>query len=225
MLLPGLDGATKLRQAFLDQLATRFQVTALDYPTEVANDYASLLTWVVERLPTDPFVLVGESFGGPLACAVAARRPMGLRGLVLVASFLRRPLGLGDAIAARLPLFAAAWVPTAAWRWALFDAQTESSMIADTQAAVRALPPKLLAERRRTALSVDARPWLKTVDVPVLALQATGDRLLTAASQSELTATLPTLQRRLIEGPHALLQCRPEACAEAIGSWWPVHGG
>lgn len=59
MLLPGLDGTVRLRQAFIGQLAIRFQVTALDYPTEVANDYASLQRWASQRLPTDAYLLIG----------------------------------------------------------------------------------------------------------------------------------------------------------------------
>lgn len=143
---------------------------------------------------------------------------------MLVAGFLRRPLGLGGAVAARLPIRTARWAPPAALRWALFDAQTDASLITATRAAVRALPPSVLAQRRQAALTVDARHWMEKVDVPVLALQATGDRLLTAASQSELTATLPTHGKQQIDGPHALLQARPRACAQAISQWCEVGG-
>ena len=38
------------------------------------------------------FVVVGESFSGSLALMLATRRPVGLRGVVLCASFVRFPL-------------------------------------------------------------------------------------------------------------------------------------
>ncbi|MGQ0798894.1 MAG: serine aminopeptidase domain-containing protein [Pseudomarimonas sp.] len=41
---------------------------------------------------SEPYFLLGESFGGPLAIALAARQPRGLLGLVLCASFARYPI-------------------------------------------------------------------------------------------------------------------------------------
>lgn len=220
VLLPGLDGACKLRRAFLDALAATFRTVPLDYPIDLANDYASLQEWVIPRLPDDDFLLLGESFGGPLACAVAAARPPGLRGLVLVASFLRRPLGRLGMIAGWLPAATASWAPQWSLRQALFDQRTSMSEIAATQAAVRLLPARRLAERQRAALSVDARDWLPSIDIPLLVLRAGNDRILSSASQDELDSALPGALRSLIEGPHALLQSRPSQCAEAIVRWW-----
>ncbi|MBL8941444.1 MAG: hypothetical protein JNM69_43260, partial [Archangium sp.] len=37
-------------------------------------------------LPDEPFVLVAESFSGPLAISLAARRPAALRALILIAT-------------------------------------------------------------------------------------------------------------------------------------------
>jgi pimeloyl-ACP methyl ester carboxylesterase len=53
--------------------------------------YDELLPLVLEHLPTDrPFVVLGESFSGPLAIRIAAVRPPCLRALVLVV-LPRRP--------------------------------------------------------------------------------------------------------------------------------------
>lgn len=61
------------------------QSTVPTRPLTVA-DYADVLTSVVEKCELDEVVLVGHSFGGQVATALAARQPQWLAGLVLVGS-------------------------------------------------------------------------------------------------------------------------------------------
>ena len=65
---------------------------AIAYPTHAPCGYDELLPLILAAIPPGPFVVVGESFSGPLAVMLAARRPPGLRGLVLCASFVQFPL-------------------------------------------------------------------------------------------------------------------------------------
>src|SRR5690349_15943355 len=71
---------------------------ALNYPADEPLDYEQLLPQVLAALPSDrPFVLLGESFSGPLAVMAAATRPVGLLGVILCATFVRNPLWLRPA--------------------------------------------------------------------------------------------------------------------------------
>lgn len=92
LLLPGLDGTGRLYDEFSAALPSQIDLRPLSYPADEALGYDELAERVRSELPTEPWVLIGESFSGPLALKLAAERPAGLMGLVLVATFGRRPL-------------------------------------------------------------------------------------------------------------------------------------
>src|SRR6185369_7026468 len=72
----------------------------LSYPPEQPLDYPGHLDIVMAALPADEqFVLLGESFSGPLALMAAARHPKGLRGVILCATFATWPLPFAPAVA------------------------------------------------------------------------------------------------------------------------------
>jgi pimeloyl-ACP methyl ester carboxylesterase len=93
VLLPGLDGTGTLFQPLLAHLSANLHPIVVAYPTDVPLGYDELLPLVVKALPASaPFVLLGESFSGPLALTVAALSPSRLQGVILCASFIRNPL-------------------------------------------------------------------------------------------------------------------------------------
>jgi pimeloyl-ACP methyl ester carboxylesterase len=90
VLLPGMDGTGLLFEPFLKALKG-FEPLVLRYPRGL-TDYADCVAYARARLPKErPFLLLGESFSGPVAIALAAERPAGLRGLVLCSTFARNP--------------------------------------------------------------------------------------------------------------------------------------
>ena len=94
VILPGLDGTAALHAQFVACLGDVLgPVTVLRYPPDKALDYAALEVLVKAALPSDvPFVLLGESFSGPIALSIAADPPVNLVGLVLSTTFARTPL-------------------------------------------------------------------------------------------------------------------------------------
>ena len=79
-----------------------------------------------------------------------------------------------------------------------------------------AVEPPVLRSRVVSALEVDASLFLSAISVPVLYLQATQDRLLSRSVGARIFATIPNVEVVEIVGPHLLLQCAFEACAEAV---------
>lgn len=92
VLLPGMDGTGGLFSEFLEALGPGLHPIVVPYPPDQPLDYSQLESIVRSRLPSDqPFVLLAESFSGPIAISIAASAPRGLLGLVLCCSFARSP--------------------------------------------------------------------------------------------------------------------------------------
>jgi hypothetical protein len=76
-ILPGLDGTTRMLHDFIAAARPSFAaVEGIAYPADVALGYRELETFARAALPRDaPFVLIGESFSGPVAISIAANPP------------------------------------------------------------------------------------------------------------------------------------------------------
>lgn len=95
VLLPGLDGTGELFAPLVAAWGDRFRTQVVSYPRAERLGYAALADRVRALLPLhEDYVLLAESFSGPLGVMLAAERPQRLRGLVLCATFARSPLPL-----------------------------------------------------------------------------------------------------------------------------------
>lgn len=91
-LLPGLDGTGQLFQPLLANLPIYLTPFVIPYPTDIFLDYHQLVEYVRDRLSTDaPFVLLAESFSGPVALQLAAMLPRNLIAVILCATFVSNP--------------------------------------------------------------------------------------------------------------------------------------
>jgi pimeloyl-[acyl-carrier protein] methyl ester esterase len=213
VLLPGLDGTGTLFARVRPLLAEWHETVVVAYPPRPATR-GELLATIAEALPAaGDYVLVAESFSGPLAVQHAAVRPARLRALVLVATFAHAPVPrvfrlLAGAV--RLP------PPRAGIRWLLVGRDAGHELVADVQAAVRSVPAAVRVERLRQVFDVDVRPLLADVVVPVLLLTGQGDRLVPARAAAAFARAWPRLEQHAIDGPHLLLQARPRQAAAAI---------
>ena len=112
VLLPGMDGSGLLRADFIAALGPDIDAMVVTYPPDRLLGYSKLTALARAELPNDrPFVLLGESFSGPIAVALAASRPPGLRALVLVCSFVRSPVSVPAVLRRMVAAFPVHWVP------------------------------------------------------------------------------------------------------------------
>ena len=189
------------------------------YPPDGRPGWDELADLVARAVPpTDPHVLLAESFSGPVAVHYASRRPSGLRGLVFCASFVRNPLPF------RLP--AGPLVPVAnlllrrppAWalrRW-LVDRDSPPGLLDRIRAAIGEASPGTLAFRVRRTLAVDFRADLGKVEVPVLYLAGSRDALVGLRGLRDVEKHARHLSAVTVEGPHLLLQTRTAECLGPI---------
>lgn len=211
-LLPGLDGSTNLFRRFIGAATGTLDLRRVPYPQDRFLDYPDLETLVRSRLPRgEPYAILGESFGGPLALRVAATKPEGLVGVVLVATFHRRPANVLIARAAPLgPAFFRLPLPPHVVRLLLAGGDASPDLVEEVREAVRHVPARVMAARARAALAVDASEALRRCPVPLLFLGGKKDRLLRSTLPSEIRALQPRAEVRMLDTPHLVLQRRPD---------------
>jgi pimeloyl-ACP methyl ester carboxylesterase len=197
-------------------------VRPVGYPVDRALGLDELAELALEKVPgSEPFVIIAESFSGPIGVRVASKRPTGLTALVLVASFVTPPMGaisrwlvrLGAGLAARLPLS-----PNIVTNFLLAENADEDS-IAEVQEAVRSVRPHVLASRLRMVATLDVRSDLKACAVPILYLAGSQDRLVPPHRVHQLVTLHPQTVLRTIPAPHLVLQTAPRIAAREIAEF------
>ena len=95
VLLPGMDGTGALFDGFVASMPAGIDVAVIRYPGHESGDYPTLEDLVRDQLPKLPFVLLAESFWGPIGLSIAADPPAMLRGLILCCTFAKSPVPFG----------------------------------------------------------------------------------------------------------------------------------
>jgi pimeloyl-ACP methyl ester carboxylesterase len=160
-----------------------------DAGTDIES-YADFVETQVAGL--DEFVLVGDSFGAVVALAVAARRPAGLRALVLSGGFAADPV---ESKLVKAKMAAARFLPGALYRQATlrFHAAALASPydgegdVPLTRRDFRSLflantPWRSYVDRAKAAFSADYRERLGDIGVPTLILTPGHDVLIGEAA-------------------------------------------
>jgi pimeloyl-ACP methyl ester carboxylesterase len=181
-------GSSRTWHPVLERLAGTARCVAYDHrgwgrssaPADgyAIGDLAADALAVIDARGLTDYVLVGHSMGGKVAQAVAARRPAGLRGAVLVAPAPARPVDLpaeareqmAGAYASRETVAATldAVLTHAALGEELREQVIEDSL-AGAAAAKRAWPARTIVE--------DVSAGLERIDVPVLVVAGAHDRV------------------------------------------------
>jgi len=220
VLLPGLDGTGDLFESFVKALGPGIHSTVVRYASPALARYSECRAAVVARLPRDePYVLLGESFSGPIAVAIAAAQPAGLCGVVLCASFIatpRRSLRWFRSCIPLMPMHAAPQWASSFFLCGKFGDGKLRRSIGSTTAAVA---PNVLRTRLREVATVDVSKELRNVAVPILYLRGTHDRLVPRSCAERIAGLSPRVTIVDIEAPHMLLQCAPRECAHVIGAF------
>ncbi len=217
-LLPGLDGTGRLYRSLAAELATDFDVRVFDYPDDVLGSYPELAASIIARLPQEkPFVLVAESFAGPLSVLVASKRPAGLRGLVIAASFLRSPVTKSKALAQLLQRFPDNLMPPLAVLEILLMGRWRNLQVRQAlHSSLQDVPPRVLKSRLLCAMRVDVRGQFDRIGVPVLYLRASRDRLLRKGVALDFAMVARPPRQIDIKAPHFLFQAAASEAAQGI---------
>ena len=221
VLLPGLDGTGFLFEPLIEALPKSLTPRVVGFSNDEPLGYEELLPVVLDALPkSGPFLLVAESFSGPLALRVAHRRPPGLLGVVLSATFVKNPLPWASILPQTL--FGAerlTRLPDAVVFNALLSNYRTPRLEALLVRARSELTPHALQVRLRAASFVDATLELRECPVPLLYLRAERDVVVSRRCGVLIADTRPDARFVDLDAPHCLLQTRPVECAAAIAEF------
>jgi pimeloyl-[acyl-carrier protein] methyl ester esterase len=217
-ILPGLDGTTRMLHDFIAAAQLSFPaVEAIAYPTNVVLGYRELETFARAALPHDtPFVLIGESFSGPVAISIAADPPPNLIGLVLSTTFARAPVPLLGPFASLTRFAPTHALPTPLLSAVLLGRWSTPGLRSRLRAALDDVTPAVQRARAAAAMRIDVSHCLARITLPTLLLKANQDRLLRPGTGRELLEGIAIARQIALDGPHLLLQTQTDRCAEEI---------
>jgi pimeloyl-[acyl-carrier protein] methyl ester esterase len=223
VLLPGMDGTGELFKPFLNAVESSWATTIVRYPNHIILSYDELMAYVGSAIPSsEPFVLLAESFSTPLAIRCAARNPPNLKALVICAGFVCSPVtGLRRFAASHLAMhlirFGRSNFLCSFWLKLLLVGQRAApTLLNEIRVAISSVRPEVLSARLRAILCCDVRPALGQIRVPILYIQAGGDRLVSPGHLKEIRRIQPSAEPAIIDGPHLILQREPRRVAELV---------
>jgi pimeloyl-ACP methyl ester carboxylesterase len=217
VLLPGLDGTGKLFSEFVRAMGSEIDAQIVAYPKDEPLGYAELEARVRAALPSNrPFVLLGESFSGPIAIRIAANPTAGLAGVILCGTFAKNPyplLGWAQPLAAWFPLKSLPRWVRSPLMWGEMAPDRAPDRLTRAMAEVSEV---VIRHRIAALLAADESESLARIQLPTLVLKAAHDLVIPDAATRWIMDTAPKARLVEIDGPHLLLQTCPQECAAAV---------
>lgn len=214
--LPGLNGTQGLFKPLLEAAPTGWRVLALDYPTHQKNSYESLTQHILHRLKQieGSFILLGESFSGPLALLIAQHEPEGLRGLILCASFINAPhLKLGKYLPWAMGF---ALVRFLLKQLHLLPKNHHFQLLELLSPELQKVSISVLTDRIQSVFSVDTTAALIECPVPIIYFRGMKDLLVPKRNLQQIHHLRPDIQIAEFDTSHFLLQEAPKQAWIAI---------
>jgi pimeloyl-ACP methyl ester carboxylesterase len=221
ILLPGMDGTGIMFEPLVRALPPELSPVVVSYPGDVPLSYEELVPTVRSALPTaEPFILLGESFSGPLALRIAATNPSGLKGLILCATFVNNPVRFFPRACRGWirPFIFSYWPPWFRLR-ALLGGYSTPALFELVTRSHAAVSPAVLAARARGVIGIDAADALSACCVPLLYIAGSRDRVVPKHNLTRIQSIYPNARVVILPAPHLVLQAAPQAAAKVIAEF------
>lgn len=220
VLLPGMDGTGEQFQELLQFFDKDIETMIVAYPRDQPLSYLQLETLVRGHLPRDRrFVLLGESFSGPIAISLASQKPPHLAGLILCATFCRNPQPLLKHFYACVDRISPRLIPRFVLERVMFGSHGNAQQKQSFFDSLYSVNPAVIQHRCKEVLKLNYIDQLKSIETPVLYLQGEHDYLVTRRYGSELQQHLQDFRIQAFPTAHMLLQTQPQSAARAISQF------
>ncbi|RKZ53699.1 MAG: hypothetical protein DRR16_05245 [Candidatus Parabeggiatoa sp. nov. 3] len=218
VLLPGLDGTGDLFKPFIEVLPDDIETLVVSYPPNLKLSYLELVKFVMEQLPNEDYILLGESFSGPVAYQIALLEPNGLKSVIFVATFLDNPSRLLLRIFNRLPasVIFALPIPDFLIKSLMLGSDANRWTIDLFKQSINKVVAGVLSFRLQ---EINKLHGTKTLcKTRAIYIQATDDKLVPKKCVDGFKKMFDGIVLFQVKGPHFILQTSPVACTEIVAS-------
>lgn len=216
VLLPGLDGTGELFEPFVNSLPGNLKIQIISYKRHSKQSYKELVDFVITQLPNEEFILIAESFSGPIAYQVALSKPCFLKSLILVATFLENPRPVLLYLFNLLPIsrILRMPIPTLLIKIFFLGNTAKKDTIDMFKNTIKSVSPSVISFRLQEISKLQNK--YQSSDIKVIYIQATNDKLIPNGCLKGVQKVFKNISVQRIIGPHFILQANPKMCAEVI---------
>jgi pimeloyl-ACP methyl ester carboxylesterase len=219
-MLPGLDGTGLVFKPLLAHLPAEIDAQVVRYPDDRVMSFQEHVVFARKQLPKKkPFVLLAESFSGPIGLHLLAEPPDNLIGVIFVATFAHYPSPFLLDAARLMPqgLLLNLFSTTLFSRF-FFLGRASVEAVKLFRTALASVQLNVLSHRLQLLADLPPSPDA-TFSGPCLYIQASNDRLVSSRALGPLQRHLPQLRVEKVHGPHIVLLAKPEAGARLISGF------
>ena len=224
VLLPGMDGTAILFGPLLHELPDWIEPICVEYPAGKQNGYEDLLPAVLDIVRRQPNChVLGWSFSGPLALRVARAEPQRVRSIILVATFVQRPVAWLEFAGPLLIAPVVATVRTLRRLPIWFGRAPTDPLRRDKAKLWQRVRARTLAARARAIRGVDARDDLRACQQPLLYVASREDRVVPVHNAEQVARLYANAEIVMVSGDHFALYSKAAAGAAVIAAFVRQH--
>ena len=221
ILLPGMDGTGKLFQPFINELPDEIDCSVISYPDNECLSYKELESFVLDKLPKDEdFVLLAESFSGPVGYLLAKRNLANMKGIIFVATFLQNPNKPLVNLVKLLPLsiLLSLPIPDFIIKHFFLGKSPDNQTVILFNDVIKNTNHKIISCR----INEISKPSLNLEKITIKSfyIQALNDKLVPPNNMNSFTEISDSLKTIKVDGPHFILQTRAKKCAALVEEIW-----
>jgi pimeloyl-ACP methyl ester carboxylesterase len=180
----------------------------ISYPAQADITTEEYLSLISAQCPQEPYVMIAESFSGPLAIEFVSAKPLNLKALILCGSFVKNPLGLIGRVAFYLSQYFLCKfkLPISTLRNFLLEKETPLEEVQKISEVIHSVDPVCLKSRMKHVLYNDVSEKFRTLEIPLLYVRGSKDRMVRKANSLGMQKINPALEITEVASPHFILQ-------------------
>jgi pimeloyl-ACP methyl ester carboxylesterase len=217
VLLPGMDGTGELFENLLTELPPEIKTIVVRYPAACVLNYEELITLADMQIPKNiPYVLLGESFSGPIAIALAARASEQLKAVILSCTFAINPRPLLSKWSFLVPPMAINDKLLRIISKLLMSNFKDEDVYKQLEVVMPKVLPETMRARLDAVIGVNYLAELANINVPILYLKGKHDHLVPASAYKTIVKFAKNVSLVELDAPHLLLQIAAKESAKKI---------
>jgi pimeloyl-ACP methyl ester carboxylesterase len=215
-----MDGTGELFENLLAELPPNQKTVVVRYPTSTVLNYEELTALADMQIPKNiPYVLLGESFSGPIAIALAASANEQLKGVILCCTFAINPRPLLSYWSFLVPAISITDTLLSVTSKLLMSSFKDCKVYEQLKATLPRVSPETMRARLDAVIGVNYLVELAKINVPILYLKGKKDHLVPSAASKTIVKYAKNISLVELDAPHLLLQIVAKKASSEISGF------